>query len=231
LVVGTSTTTSSTTTTSTTTTTTEEKSVQVLMDSHRFLLCSCCELAGKPSDAAPVKAVDTRVILWWAIAAGCGGIVIAGATGAWYFRPASCRGVKASRVAPIETATGKLSGAALALEDVPALDALSLSQELEVIRHKQRSLMDTQDTDSMKLANQRELEILAHLGQASLGGPRAALALEDFPAEPESMLPGGELGGDGGTTVPQTSTAVQQISQRVTRDVRRQDTFREWQHW
>jgi hypothetical protein len=69
-------------------------------EDDRFQLCGCCEPPPPQPDVAPVEGSDKSMILYWAIAVGGAGLLLAGVSGLWIMYMKSVFAPKASRVSP-----------------------------------------------------------------------------------------------------------------------------------
>eukprot|EP00930_Biecheleria_cincta_P039078 TRINITY_DN26884_c0_g1_i1.p1 TRINITY_DN26884_c0_g1~~TRINITY_DN26884_c0_g1_i1.p1 ORF type:complete len:1376 (-),score=103.66 TRINITY_DN26884_c0_g1_i1:40-4167(-) len=142
------------------------------IEDDRFKLCGCCLPPPPQPDVAPVEGSDKSMILYWAIAVGGAGLLLAGVSGLWIMYMKSILSPKVSRVSPApEKVAEGVPTTDLALEDNPkyALDdgaddfgpydaqynsqALTLrdaplpaGNELALQNHQQEYFPDAQDT-------------------------------------------------------------------------------------
>lgn len=65
-----------------------------------FLLCGCCNPPAPPEAVAPIKGVDMRKIMYWAIAVLSGGTLLSAVAGAWGVKPRRCGRKKKSAIHP-----------------------------------------------------------------------------------------------------------------------------------
>eukprot|EP00439_Symbiodinium_sp_Y106_P087115 s121_g40.t1 len=90
-------------------------------EEDRFKLCGCCSPPPELPDIAALEGLDSMVVIYWAVAVGGAGFLVATASGYWIYKK---RPPKVSKVTPDD---GLGAGSSLAIEDNPQLTSKELA--------------------------------------------------------------------------------------------------------
>mmetsp|Transcript_15551 Transcript_15551/g.36800 ORF Transcript_15551/g.36800 Transcript_15551/m.36800 type:complete len:1335 (+) Transcript_15551:72-4076(+) len=90
-------------------------------EEDRFKLCGCCSPPPDLPDIAALEGLDSMVVIYWAVAVGGAGFLVATASGYWIYKK---RPPKVSKVTPED---GLGAGSSLAIQDNPQLTSKELA--------------------------------------------------------------------------------------------------------
>lgn len=185
------------------------------IEADRFKLCGCCEPPPPQPAVAPVEGSDKSMILYWAVAVGGAGLLLAGVAGLWIMYMKSVLLPKVSRVSPApEKVADGVPTQNLQLEDNPKFalddDAADLALHDKPYNSQSLTLKDASVPADNELA-------LQNLPQGFPGAQDTGQALREY-LEPGSPLP------------PEYQSPPRS-SKRLPPNLRSYGDGKEWQHW